>query len=299
MKPILLFLFGLGLAAPIAEAKLNVVATTPDFGAIARAIGGDQIELTTLAKPSEDPHFVDAKPSYIVKLNHADVLIEGGADLEVGWLPSLLEGARNSKLDAGRPGRIRCSDGIALLEVPSSLDRSMGDVHAAGNPHYMTDPMNAKIVAQHIGASFAALDAAHAALFEANVKRFNDELDAKLTEWLRALAPFKGTTVVCYHNYWPYFAKRFDLKMDLFLEPKPGIPPTPAHLAEVISRMKTENLKVIIVQPYQNRRTAEAVAQHTDAKIVDFPSFPTGDQSYEAWIDGLVKSLATALSSAK
>src|SRR5258706_3644101 len=133
-------------AGPLAG-KLNVVATTPDFGAIAREIGGDKIDLTTLAKPTEDPHFVDAKPSFIVKLNRADALIEGGAELELGWLPPLLEGARNPKLEAGKPGRISCVQGVSLLEVPTTLDRSKGDVHAAGNPHYTTDPANAKIIA--------------------------------------------------------------------------------------------------------------------------------------------------------
>ena len=298
MKRILLLLLALGSGIS-AHAKLNVVATTPDLAAIVRAVGGDQIDLTTLGKPAEDPHFVDAKPSFIVKLNHADALVEGGADLEIGWLPALLEGARNPKLEPGKPGRIACSEGIALLEVPSSLDRSKGDVHAAGNPHFMTDPMNAKIVAQHIATSLSALDSAHAALFQANAKKFNDTIDAKAAEWQRQLAPYKGTTVVAYHNFWPYFAQRFDLKMDLFLEPKPGIPPTPAHLADVIGRVKADHLKVIIVQPYQNRRTAEAVAQHSEARIVDFPSFPTGDQSYEAWMDGLVKSLSAALGAEK
>src|SRR5882757_8320861 len=151
-----------GLAIPV-FAKLNVVATTPDLGAIARAIGGDQIELTTLAKPSEDPHFVDAKPSFIVKLNHADALIEGGAELEAGWLTPLLEGARNPKIETGKPGRVAAAEGVALLEVPAALDRSQGDIHAAGNPHFLTDPENAKIVAAHIARSFAELDPGSAA----------------------------------------------------------------------------------------------------------------------------------------
>src|ERR1051326_5778324 len=141
-----------------ALAKLNAVATTPDLASIAREIGGNQVDITTLAKPTEDPHFVDAKPSFIVKLNHADALIEGGAELEIGWLPALLDQARNPKLEAGKPGRILCNEGISLLEVPSTLDRSKGDIHAAGNPHYMTDPSNARIVAAHIAEEFAALD---------------------------------------------------------------------------------------------------------------------------------------------
>src|SRR5580765_1485101 len=145
MKKILLLAISLTLCLPAAQAKLNVVATTSDLGAIARAIGGGEIELTTLGKPTEDPHFVDAKPSFIVKLNHADVLIEGGAELEVGWLPALIDQARNPKIAASGPGHLACAQrGIQLLEIPSALDRSRGDIHAAGNPHFMVDPGNAK-----------------------------------------------------------------------------------------------------------------------------------------------------------
>src|SRR5882724_10493983 len=160
--------------APAAQAKLEVVATTPDFGSIATEIGGSRASVTTLAKPTEDPHFVDAKPSFIVKLNRADALVEGGAELEAGWLAPLLEGARNPKLEAGKPGRIAGAEGIALLEIPAALDRSQGDIHAAGNPHYLTDPLNAKIVAAHIARSFAQLDAAAAGAYQANLRKFDD-----------------------------------------------------------------------------------------------------------------------------
>ncbi|MGZ4965476.1 MAG: metal ABC transporter substrate-binding protein, partial [Limisphaerales bacterium] len=279
--------------------KLNVVASTGDFGAIARAIGGDAVTVTVLAKPTEDPHFVDAKPSLIVKLNRADVIIEGGAELELGWLPPLVEGSRNAKLDIGKPGHIIGSENVSLLEVPTTLDRSRGDVHASGNPHFMSDPANGKIVAEHIASAFCALDSKSCNEFRANLKKFNAELDAKMAEWQKALAPYKGKEVVSYHNMWPYFAQRFGLKMDLFLEPKPGIPPTPAHLAEVITRMKEDNAKVIVVQPYQNRKTAETVAHHTSATVVDFPTFPSNDESYIAWIDGLVNSLAKAFAATK
>jgi zinc/manganese transport system substrate-binding protein len=293
MKKLLSF-FAITLLAASAHAKLNVVATTPDFGAIAREIGGDKVEVTTLAKPTEDPHFVDAKPSFMVKLNRADALIEGGADLEVGWLPPLIDGARNSKLESGKPGRIACSEGISLLEIPTALDRSKGDIHAAGNPHYMTDPANAKIAAEHIASSFCQLDPKSCDVFKANLKSFEGRLGAKMAEWHKLLAPNKGKPVVTYHNYWIYFGREFGLPMNLFLEPKPGIPPTPSHLAEVIVKMKSENLKVIIVQPYQNRKTAETVAHRTDAAVVDFPSFPDTDESYIDWMDHLVKSLAKA-----
>jgi zinc/manganese transport system substrate-binding protein len=290
----LLLLPFLALPALPARAKLTVVATTPDLGAIAHAIGGDQIELTTLAKPTEDPHFVDAKPSFIVKLNHADALIEGGAELEAGWLTPLLEGARNPKLEAGKPGRISAAEGVALLEVPSALDRSQGDIHAAGNPHYLTDPLNAKVVATHIARALSALDPSSAGTFQVNLRKFDDQLDAKMAEWQKLLAPYQGRPLVTYHNYWIYFGRRFGFPMELFLEPKPGIPPTPAHLAEVITKMKADNLKLVAVQPYQNRKTAETVATHTGAVVLDFPSFPggKGTEGYLEWIDFLVKSIA-------
>ena len=291
----LLFALLAALFTFTAHAKLNVVATTWDFGAIAQEIGGDKIDLLTLAKATEDPHFVDAKPSYIVKLNHADALIEGGAELELGWLPPLLDGARNAKLEAGKPGHIYASEGISLLEVPSTLDRSKGDVHAAGNPHFMPDPVNGKIVAEHIATALCDLDPKSCDYYKANVKSFEAKLDAKLGEWQKLLAPYQGKEVVSYHNYWIYFAKRFGLKMDLYLEPKPGIPPTPAHLAEVITKMKADDIRVIVVQPYQNRKTAETVANHTGAVVVDWPSFPGGTketQTYIEWIDYLIKSLA-------
>ncbi len=298
MKKLLCFL-ALTLLAATAHAKLNVIATTPDLGAIAKEIGGSAVEVTTLAKPTEDPHFVDAKPSFIVKLNHADAIIEGGAELEVGWLSPLLDGSRNAKLGAGKPGHIACAEGISLLEVPSSLDRSKGDIHAAGNPHYMTDPANAKIAAERIANAFCQLDPKSCEQFKGNLKKFNGNLDAKLVEWEKILTPHKGKIVVTYHNSWPYFARRFNLKMDLFLEPKPGIPPTPSHLAEVITKMKSDNVKVILVEPHLNRKTAEAVAGHTGATVLDFPTFPVGAETYAEWMDKLVKSLRKTLDGKK
>src|SRR5215831_4015914 len=186
----------LGASISSLSAKLNVVATTPDFGAIASAIGGNEVSVTTLAKPTEDPHFVDAKPSFILKLNRADALIDGGADLEIGWLPALLDQARNTKLASGAPGRIACSQGVQLVEVPATLDRSKGDIHAAGNPHYLTDPFNAKIVAKHIADGFSQLDPKSAEVYQNNLKRFNEQLDAKLNEWQGLMAPFKEQEIV-------------------------------------------------------------------------------------------------------
>jgi len=286
-----------------ASAKLNVVATTPDFGAIASAVGGSEVSVTTLAKPTEDPHFVDAKPSFILKLNRADALIEGGADLEIGWLPALLDQARNNKLASGAPGRISCSQGVQLVEVPATLDRSKGDIHAAGNPHYLTDPYNAKIVATHIAEGFSNLDPKSAETYRNNLKRFNEQLDAKLNEWQSLMAPFKDQQIVAYHDSWPYFARRFNLKLDLFLEPKPGIPPTPVHLAEVILHMSSDHIRAILVEPYQNRKTAQTVAADTGAAVVDVAQFPGGvkgtEGGYIELMDYDVHAVAKALGAGK
>jgi zinc/manganese transport system substrate-binding protein len=287
---------GLGHSA---LAKLNVVATTPELGSIAAAVGGDRVSITTLAKPTEDPHFVDAKPSFIMKLNRADALVEGGADLEIGWLGALLDQARNPRLAPGASGHIACNQGIRLLEVPSTLDRSKGDIHALGNPHYLTDPDNAITVAQHISETFCQLEPKSSAVFRGNLETFTKALQAKMPGWDKSLAPYKGQRVVAYHDSWPYFARRFGLHIDLFLEPKPGIPPTPAHLAEVIMRMRTEHVRAILLEPYQNRKTAETVAAETGAMVVEVSQFPGGVKgrsgSYLELMDYDVNALARAL----
>ncbi|MGH7938993.1 MAG: metal ABC transporter substrate-binding protein, partial [Bryobacteraceae bacterium] len=281
-----------------AQAKLNVVATLPDFAAVARDVGGDNVDVTTLAKPTEDPHFVDARPSFVVKLREADVLIDGGAELEIGWLPPLLQNARNPKIEVGQPGRVQASQGIRLMEVPEQLSRAAGDVHAMGNPHFMVDPIIAKAVAAHIANAFAAVDPAHAAAYETNEKQFETTINNKLQEWGAKLLPFRGQSLVAYHDSWPYFAHRFGFNIALFLEPKPGIPPSPSHLAEVIAQMKAQKIKAILVEPYQNRKIAEKVAQETGGKVIDFAQFPgalpdTG--TYVKLIDALVNRLAAAL----
>ena len=302
MKKYIALFCGLVLAVS-AHAKLNVVATTPDIAAIAKEIGGDKIELTTMARPTEDPHFVDAKPSFILKLNKADVLIHGGAELEVGWLPKLIEQARNAKIIGAAKGEVRCCDGVKMREVPDKLDRSAGDIHAAGNPHFLVDPENAKIVAHHIADAFISLDATNREYYESNSKRFMAALDAKLTEWQSKLTPFKGEHLVAYHNSWLYFGERFGMKIEIFLEPKPGIPPSPAHLATVMAKMKEQNARVVIVDPYLNRKTAETVARGTGAKVVAVTQFPGGvkgtEDSYIAMMDYLVNSLAAALEGKK
>lgn len=281
-----------------AHAKLNVVATLPDYAAVAREIGGDKVEVTSLAKPTEDPHFVDARPSFVVKLRTADVLIEGGAELEVGWLPPLLQNARNEKIENGKPGRVMASQGIRLLDVPATLSHAAGDVHASGNPHFMVDPIIAKAVAQHIAQAFATLDSANAAGYQANYAKFEASINAKLQDWGRALLPYKGQPLAAYHDSWVYFAHRFGFTIETFLEPKPGIPPSPSHLAEVIARIKADHIKAIMVEPFQNRKIAEKVASSTGAHVVDAAQFPgalPNADSYSTHMDALVSRVAAAL----
>ena len=285
-------------SSPPPAAKLNVVATTADLGALARAIGGDQVDVKILAKPTEDPHFVDAKPSHIVTLNRADVLIDGGAELELGWLPPLMESARNSKIQPGAPGRIVASQGIEMLEIPVNFDRSKGDIHALGNPHFLIDPVRAKTVASHIADQLAKVQPASAATFANNLKAFNTALDAKYATWQKMLEPYKGAKIVTYHRDFVYLANRFNLTVLETLEPKPGIAPSPAHLAHVISAMRADNAKVILIQPYQNRKTAETVARQTNAQVLDTPQQPgalPGTDTYIGLMDHLVQTLVNGL----
>ncbi len=299
MKTTVAILAAVLLASAIpAHAALKVVATTGEYGALASQIGGARVSVTTIAKPTEDPHFVDARPSQIVALNRADVLIEGGAELEVGWLAPLLDGARNPRILSGAPGRVVASEGVQLLDIPLAADRSQGDTHVAGNPHFMLDPMNAKIVAAHIARVFAALDPAGASVYKTNAAGFDASLAVKMKEWTAILAPYAGRQIVTYHPTWRYFGRRFRLRAETFLEPKPGIPPSPPHLAKVMQKMKAENIRVLLVEPYQPRKTAEAVVSRTGGVLVEVCQFPgalPGTPTYIQLIDTIVKRVAQAL----
>jgi ABC-type Zn uptake system ZnuABC Zn-binding protein ZnuA len=285
-----------------ASAQIRVVATTPDLGSVAREIGGDKVSVVALAKPTEDPHYVDAKPSHIVTLNRADALIEGGAELELGWLPPLLENSRNSRISAGAPGRIVASDGVKMLEIPTSFDRSKGDVHSLGNPHFMIDPVTVRIIARNIAGHFAQIDPKNAATYNGNLTRFNTKLDTKYAGWQKQLAPYRGSRIVTYHKDFIYLADRFGLNIVDELEPKPGIAPSPAHLAQVIGKMRSTNAKVILVQPFQNRRTAETVARQTGATVLDIAQQPgavPNTTTYFDLMDNIVRTLAGGLGAQK
>ncbi len=289
-------------AAGPAGAQMRVVATTPDLASIAREIGGNRVNVVALAKPTEDPHFVDAKPSHIVTLNRAEALIEGGAELELGWLPPLLENSRNAKLSAGAPGHVVASEGIRLMEIPTSFDRSKGDVHSLGNPHFLVDPVLAKVVAKNIADHFAEVDPKSAAVYRSNLAAFNAKLDIKLAEWQRTLAPYHGARIVTYHKDFIYFASRFGLNIVDELEPKPGIAPSPSHLAQVIGKMRATSARLILVQPFQNRKTAETVARQTNGIVVDYsqqPGAAGNGPSYFDMMDHIVSTMATAFRTGK
>lgn len=280
----LLIAHGSLLCSDSALAKLNIVATTPDLGAIAKEIGGDKVDVKSLARPTEDPHFVDARPSFITILNKADVLIEGGAMLEAGWLPPLIEGARNKKIQIGSAGRVIGSDGITLIQVPTTLDRAMGDIHPMGNPHYLLDPLNGKVVAQHICDTLCKLDAASCPHFQTNLEGFSRKIDEKMVEWRKLTALFKGTKVVTYHKSYDYFLERFGLELVDTLEPKPGIPPSPTHINALIPRMKEDGVKAIIIEPNKEKKTPEFIAEKTGAKVLVLPGTVGGNEETEDYI---------------
>src|SRR5262245_4586131 len=213
-----------------AQSKLNVVATTEDLAAIAREVGGDHVTVDSIAKGYQDPHFVEAKPSFILKLQKADILILVGRDLEIGWLPPLIQQSRNSKVQVGGSGYLDASLKCNILEVPQGqVTRAEGDVHPLGNPHYWLDPENGKIIAREIFDSFAQARPNDRSFFEQRLNDFNNRLSDAAKRWSVMMAPYKGMKVVTYHRSFPNFAERFGLDIVGYVEPKPGIPPTPQH----------------------------------------------------------------------
>jgi zinc/manganese transport system substrate-binding protein len=281
------------------HAKLNVVASLPDFGAIAQEIGGDKVKVTSIARGTEDPHFVDARPSFIRILNQADVLLEGGAEMEIGWLPTLINNARNNKILGDAPGHVILSRGVRLLEVPTApLDRSMGDTHPHGNPHFWLDPLNGKIMASSITETLSKLDPPNAAYYQANLQGFNERIDKKLVEWTKALEPYRGTKVVTYHKSLTYFLDRFGFELVGTIEPKPGIEPSPSYINGLIPRLKAAGAKLLLVEPYRPRRTPAYVAQGTGAKLVLLPAAVNGHEQardYVSLLDYDVASIVAAM----
>lgn len=257
-----------------AEAKLRVVTSLQDFASIAQAVGGDRVETFALAKGYQDPHFVDAKPSFVLQLSRANLLIVAGLELEIGYLPPLIDQSRNDKVHPGNPGYLDASVGCDILQRPTTqVTRAMGDVHPYGNPHYWTDPKNGRVIARAIAARLSQLDPAGSAAYQKNLAAFEQRLTQKEAEWAAKMAPYAGTKVVTFHDSWPNFAKHFKLNIVGHVEPKPGIPPSPTHTLDIINLIQAQKVPVILVEPYFDKKTPNYIAGKTGAAVVTlYPS---------------------------
>jgi len=274
MKRLAIFVFGLAAAmrAAPAQAALNVVTTTQDMASIAQEVGGDKIKITPLAKGYQDPHFVEAKPSFVLILNKANLLIVVGRDLEIGWLPPLITQSRNARIQPGAEGYLDPSTSAKILEMPTgAITRAEGDVHPLGNPHYWLDPENGRRIAKAIQAKLAQMDPANAPYYAQREADFEARLTAAQQRWKAQMAPYKGLKVITYHRSWANFADAFGLNVVGYVEPKPGIPPTPQHTLDVINAMKAQNIKIIIVEPYFDTKTPNSIASNTGAKVLVMP----------------------------
>ncbi len=305
MKRLLtLLVTGLLFAPAVARAqgKLNVITTTEDLAAIAREIGGDHATVESMARGYQDPHFVEAKPSFILKLQKADVLVLVGRELEIGWLPPLIQQSRNSKIQQSGPGYLDASLQASILELPTGqVTRAMGDVHPLGNPHYWMDPENGKRVAKEVADKFSELRPADKAFFAQKLAAFNTHMDASEKGWLAQMAPYKGTKVVTYHRSFPNFADRFGLDIVGYVEPKPGIPPSPQHTLDLINEMKRMGVKIVLVEPYFDLKTPNAIGRDTGAQVLVMPPsvggvkeitdyFTLFDYDIKLFVDAIKKS---------
>jgi len=293
------------LSVEFAMAKLTVVATTPDLANVAKEVGGDLVDVTALAKGYQDPHFVDPKPSFIMILQGADLLILNGMELEAGWLPPLIERARNGKIMYGAEGYLDASEGITPLEVPQgnrSELRAQGDVHPAGNPHYMLDPEDARIVAGEICSRFVRLSPEHAADFKANLSKFTARLNDRITEWKSKMEPFRGIKMVTYHRLYPYFANRFGLQSVAEIEPKPGISLSPSHVSYLIRFIPESGAKILVMAPYYSERVPRLLEKKTGIKVLVLPTMPggvKGTDDYISMTDYVINTIAEALTTQK
>jgi len=258
-----------GVAARPAAAAVSVVATTEDLASLAREVGGDRITVVALAKGYQDPHFVDPKPSFILAVSRADLLIVVGRELELGWLPPLVTSGRNAKIQPGANGYLDASANVRILEIPTAqITRAMGDVHSQGNPHYWLDPGNGRRIAQTIKDKLIQLSPADRAYFDQRYADFDKRLAAAESRWDSTMAPYKGTKIVTYHRSWPNFMERFGLNVIGYVEPKPGIPPTTSHTVDLIDEMKRQGVKLIIVEPYFDLKTPQAIAKQVGGEVL-------------------------------
>jgi zinc/manganese transport system substrate-binding protein len=259
-------------AAPPAGATVNVMASTEDLAALAREVGGDRVKVETIARGYQDPHFVEAKPSFILKMAKADLLVVVGRELEIGWLPPLIQQSRNAKIQVGADGYLDASLTAKILEIPTGqITRAMGDVHPLGNPHYWLDPDNGRRIARAIADKLAAMAPADASYFAARYADFDKRLAEAGKRWDATMAPYKGLKVVTYHRSWPNFVDRFGLDVIGYVEPRPGIPPSPGHTIDLIAEMKRQNVKILLVEPYFDLKTPQSIGRETGARVLVMP----------------------------
>jgi len=291
----------LALTALPASAALRVVTTTEDLAAIAREVGGDKVEVTSLARGYQDPHVVDPKPSFILAVSRADLVIAVGRELEIAWLPTLLTSGRNAKVQPGSNGYLDASLNVKILEIPSGqITRAMGDVHPQGNPHYWLDPANGRLIAQAVRDRLGMLAPADKALFAQRYEDFSSRLTAAEKRWDAMMAPYKGTKIVTYHRSWPNFMDRFGLVVMGYVEPKPGIPPSPSHTLELITDMKAQGVKLIVVEPYFDKKTPQSIASQVGGRVLELAPSVGGMKEATDYIklfDYDVSMLAAALKS--
>jgi zinc/manganese transport system substrate-binding protein len=261
------------LAQPAqAQGKLNVITTTEDLASIAKEVAGDRASVESIARGYQDPHFVEAKPSFILKLQRADLLILVGRELEIGWLPPLIQQSRNARIQQGADGYLDASLNVRILEIPTGqITRAMGDVHPLGNPHYWLDPENGKRIAKEIADKLSQFRPNDRTYFEQRLNDFTTRLDAAEKRWLAMMVPYKGTKMVTYHRSFPNFAERFALDIIGYVEPRPGIPPTPQHTLDLINEMKRQNVKLVLVEPYFDLKTPNAIGRETGAQVIVMP----------------------------
>jgi zinc/manganese transport system substrate-binding protein len=277
----------------------KVVATTPDLAAIARQVGGDAVEVTSLALPTQDPHFVDAKPSLALALNRADLLLAQGLDLEIGWLPTLQAGARNPKITVGAGGYLDCSSFISVLEAPTGpVSRAEGDIHRGGNPHYLYDPRNGAKVARAIAERLSRLDPGKAAQYTKNADDFQRAANQLAADFASKFAELDlaKRKIVVYHRSWSYLEAWLALTEAGAVEPKPGIPPDPAHVAELMGRMKAESVRAIVAEAFYPETTSKLLAEKTGAALVLLPGGTSEGQKYLDHVSDLAGRIYGALS---
>jgi zinc/manganese transport system substrate-binding protein len=288
------------LAAGQAAADLRIVTSTADLAAIARQIGGSHVKVTALALHTQDPHWVDARPHLALELSRADLLLVVGLDLEIGWLPTLQTGSRNGDIQVGGKGYVDCSQFVHILEVPTTkVDRSMGDVHPRGNPHYMFDPRQAARVATGIAGRMGQLDPDNGATYQTNASQFLTKLGKWQTVWEKKLAGLRGAQVVAYHKSFAYLGDWLGFSVPIHVEPRPGIPPNPGHVARVITVARSSGVRLLLQESWYPSQTSRLVATKSGAKLLSIPGAPNfnGGQSYIGFVNEIVQQLASATGS--